>query len=191
MNFTLWLPIFAAVLVALYHSLSDDGAASILDHFGITYRLPPKALPVVILVFAIASGTVSSVVDGKDWQTALAAAFTTAIAGVFGAVTQHGLVNRSIPKAASALLVAGIFAMAISACSVFQKAVPFLPTPDQMACAEVEADKSTPALVIITKCGFAQDAIGFIESFLLGHKKAARLRAASLESDAGADGGSK
>lgn len=115
MNFALWLPIFAAVLVALYHSLSDDGAASILDHFGIRWRLPPSALPVVILAFGVASGTVSSVVEGKDWQTALAAAVTTAIAGIFGAVTQHAIVNRTVPRALGAVVFL-LLGLSLAAC---------------------------------------------------------------------------
>lgn len=188
MNFTLWLPIFAAVLVALYHSLSDDGAASILDHFGIAFRFPPKALPVVILAFAVASGTVSSVVDGKDWQAALAAAFTTAIAGVFGAVTQHGLVNRTVPKSAGALLVAGALSLAIGACAAFQKALPFLPTPNQSECILVDVEAGKPALTIIGECGLEQDAIAYIESLLVGQKRKAAHQRAAAALDAGTDG---
>lgn len=74
---------------------------------------------------------------------------------------------------------AGILLAALAGCAALQRATPYLPTPDQIACAEVEADKGTPATIVLTKCGFAQDAIEIVEHLLLGHKKANARRAAA------------
>jgi hypothetical protein len=70
-------------------------------------------------------------------------------------------------------------AVGTSACASFQKVTPYLPTPDQIACAELEADKGTPVLGIITSCGFAQDAFEIVEHLVIGHQKAKAMRAAA------------
>lgn len=97
-NFQLWLPLLALVLGAVTHSLSDDGGASILDHFGISWRLPKWSLPVAVLVFGTGADVTDAVVGGQDWQHALVTALTVAVSTIFGATTQHALVNKTPPK---------------------------------------------------------------------------------------------
>lgn len=85
------------------------------------------------------------------------------------------------------LVVSSIFALVLAGCAALQSVTPYLPTPDQIACAEVEADKGTPAPVVLTKCGFAQDALQLVEHLIFGHTKAKAMRAAALASDGGAE----
>lgn len=94
-------------------------------------------------------------------------------------------------KGLSGHVAALALAVTLAGCAMLQKVTPYLPTPDQIACAEVEADKGTPAPIVLTKCGFAQDAIEIVEHLLLGHKKANARRAAehAMPADAGPEGG--
>lgn len=82
------------------------------------------------------------------------------------------------------------FGLVLAACAAFQKFEPFIPTPDQFACVETEAEAGTPALTIVSKCGFAADAaeaaLAFIENFIVGHTKAKAAKRARELADAGA-----
>lgn len=88
--------------------------------------------------------------------------------------------------AALLVLVGLLIALAhMTGCAAFQKITPYLPTPDQIACAELEADKGTPVAGIIVSCGFAQDAFEIVEHLVIGHQKAKAMRAsAALEAGA-------
>lgn len=116
MDLSLWLPVIALLLGAVFHSLSDDGGASILDHFGISWRLPAWTLPILILLTGGATDAVQSILAGTDWQKALVTAITSVIAGVFGATAQHAIVNKTPPKLPLVLLLAGALAMTTTAC---------------------------------------------------------------------------
>lgn len=78
------------------------------------------------------------------------------------------------------LLAIVVLALSLTGCAAFQKALPYIPSPDQLACAEVEIDARTPALLILTKCGFASDALGFLEAMIVGRRKADRMRMARV-----------
>ena len=100
--------------------------------------------------------------------------------------------RRSGRETVAIVVVMVALATGLQACAAFQKALPFLPNADGFACLETEVDKGTPALTIIGKCGFAADALGFVETFIVGHKKAARMRVGAILDgvqyvDAGAD----
>ena len=97
-DLALYLPLAALILGGLYHSLSDDGAASILDHFGIAFRMPPRLLPVSILLVSVAAGIVDAKLGGADWQHALVTALSAAFAGIFGAGANHAMVNKTSPQ---------------------------------------------------------------------------------------------
>lgn len=98
MQSTLYLPLLAMVLGGILHSLTDDGASSILAHFNITWRVPTAALPLSIFLVSIASGLVDARVGGADWQHALVTSLTTVFSGLFGAVAVHAVTNKTPPK---------------------------------------------------------------------------------------------
>lgn len=80
---------------------------------------------------------------------------------------------------------------AIGGCAALQKAEPYLPSADQIACVINESENgNSDTLAIITKCGIDQSALNFVEHLILGQHKAKAMRLAA-RADAGADGGSK
>lgn len=96
--------------------------------------------------------------------------------------------------AGSAFVAVAILVASVSGCAAFQKALPYLPTPADAACAATQVERGvTDPLVIVAACpGFAQVAIADIEALirnLLVAKQAhlAALRASAC--DAGAEGG--
>lgn len=187
-NLLLLLTTLSFVLVSISHSLSDDGAASILNHFGILYRFPTWIVYAAVLFCTAGSAGVDNVVAGNDWQHAAIVAFGAFAASVFGAVKTQ---SAAAVKAVALIVGTGALVVTLQACAAFQSVVPFLPTSDQLACVEVEADKATPALMIITKCGLAQDALSFVENFLVGHKRAKAIRADAQRAALFSDGGAK
>ena len=187
----LLLPLAALILGGLFHSLSADGAASILDHFSITWRLPAKALPIVILLVSVASYTVDARTAGSDWQRALIAALTTAFAGIFGAGANHAFVSGKGPTlppgagGAGAVLIGAFLAMTVSGCAWWQangKTV----TQDalslsQIAC--IESSQFTSAPEVATACSIDSALVPVLEQ-LLAQKAAAHRSGFSW--DAGA-----
>ncbi len=107
----LWIPVIALVLGSILHSLSDSGGASILDHFNIKWRLPTVFLPIAILGFGVASGTVDAFSAGADWKHALASAAAASLATALGATVQHGMVNKSGLTSLTAVLLLIVFGL--------------------------------------------------------------------------------
>lgn len=85
---------FACTVIA--HSLSADGAASVLDHFGVEARLPKATVYVAVLVCTFGSGLVDAKLGGADWGHALFTAGSAFIASVFGAAKQHAAATKGI-----------------------------------------------------------------------------------------------
>ena len=102
-------------------------------------------------------------------------------------------------KLPAILLVLGALALAgsVSACAAFQKAMPFLPTPGDLACVATDVEKNvTNPIQIVSDCpGLAQTAIADIEALVVNlvmAKKAAHKAAAEHAAetcDGGADAG--
>lgn len=191
-NLLLLLATMSFVLTSISHSLSDDGAASILNHFGIEYRFPTWLVYATTLGCTAGSAAIDNVVAGNGWQHALIVGLGALAASLFGAVKTQTAAQSAratiTMKSVLAFVGAGALALTVQACAAFQNAAPFIPTADQIACVEVEAEKSTPALLILNRCGLTQDALAFVENLLLGHKKAKATLAAERRA-AAADGG--
>lgn len=130
----LWLTVVSTFLAGLTHSLSTDGSASVLAHFGVKARVPAGAVPVMILVCTLGSGVVDGYLGGADWQHAAGAALLALMGGVFGAGVNHSLANGGKggpPAAAGVLLLVGF--VSLSACT------PGAVTPREQARADVLA----------------------------------------------------
>lgn len=130
MDFSLYLPLLAMILGGILHSLTDDGASSILAHFNITWRIPTVVLPITIFLVSIASGIVSSYIGGADLQHSIVAALTAAFSGLFGAVAVHAVTNKTPPKGPPGPLTgAAVFALiclclgSLAACKSGQQAL--------------------------------------------------------------------
>ncbi len=79
-----------------------------------------------------------------------------------------------------------VAASVIEACAAFQKAVPFLPPPDDTACVITEVEKGIedPAQVV-KDCNLLNWALDDVIKMITGAKKAKAARLAGLASDGG------
>lgn len=84
-NMLLLLTVLSGLIGGVSHSLSTDGGASILDHFGIEARLPKSSVAIAVLGCTGGAALVDTLVSGSDWQHALAAAGMAFTAALFGA----------------------------------------------------------------------------------------------------------
>jgi len=127
----LWLGVSSTLLGAIGRSLSADGAASLLDHFAIAWRLPKAALAALILFCGFGSGVADSMLAGQDLQHALATAAIATVGALFGATYQHGRVGSAI--------VIIFFAVLTAACGALLKEAKTL-TIDMGLCLQKHAD---------------------------------------------------
>jgi hypothetical protein len=118
-SFAVWFSVIAAVMHLILGSLSTDGGASLLARYNINARLPPKALPVTILVFSVGSGVVDNLVNGVSVQQAFATSVLVAIASMGGAVAHHAAVNTNASSVV-VFLGTGIIAIFLDACTPAQ-----------------------------------------------------------------------
>lgn len=179
-DFLLILTVLSGLLGSIAHSLSDDGAASVLEHFGTEARLPKATVYIVVLACTFGAGTADALLGGADVAHALSTAALAFTAAVFGAAKQQ--------TAAAKVAVVLVFAGAMSACAAFAKVEPLLPSPDQIACVLVEAEAGNDMVPdVMAKCGIDALLVHDIELLLMGHKKAKAMRMARMSTDAGAD----
>lgn len=187
-NLLLWLTVVSALLGAITHSLSADGGASILEHFGVKARLPAVFVPVMVLVAGFGSDAVDKYLAGGDVNQALAAAALAAIGSIFGAVAHHSYVNAGKgggPSsgggvAGAAVLVIGVaLAFGTSGCGLFAQAQPYFPSSAQDQCVLDEvAVGDTNVGQILTKCGIdqtAKDDVGALIDALINALKAGKM----------------
>jgi len=100
-------------------------------------------------------------------------------------------------RAAGALVMVGVLAAVLSACAAFQSAMPYLPRPNDLACAANDIEKGIEnPITIVSDCpGLAQVAAADLEALvmnLLMAKQASHRAAAehaAVTCDAGTDGG--
>lgn len=182
-----WLLVASIVLAGLYHSLSDDGAASLFDHFGSSFRLPPKLLPVVILVVGIGSGIIDAKTAGADWQHAAIAALKYSLGGVFGAGALHAYQSKN--AGAAAVLLIAVALSSLSGCAWWDKngktVEQAVLSASQLAC--VEASQFTSSAEVATACSIDAALVPVLEQLLA--QKAAAHKAGFVWHQPGTDAG--
>lgn len=186
MHFSIWLPILAVAFGFITHALSADGGGTVLRKVGINAEIPKGAIPILVLTFGLIASVFENVQNGLDWEESLAKGALASLTAIFGVVASQHFTGRpkdppAGPNAVVAILLLSALAVGASGCGVFQKVAPYLPGPKEIACAELEADKGTPAADVLLKCGFAEDALAMVESLLAGHKRAKLIRRAQLQ----------
>ena len=100
-------------------------------------------------------------------------------------------------RVAGALVMVGALAVVLSACAAFQSAMPYLPRPNDLACAanDIERGIENPITIVSDCPGLAQVAAADLEALvmnLLMAKRAAHRASAehtAVACDGGADGG--
>jgi hypothetical protein len=96
-NLGLWLPILSMVLGLIIHSLTADGAASLLARIGVVGRVPAQAIPPLVLLVGAGAGVVDALIGGADLQHAIASALTSTIMAL-GGVAAHHMVTAGVPS---------------------------------------------------------------------------------------------
>ena len=184
-DIVLWLTVASTFLGGLLHSLSTDGAASVLAHFGIKGRIPASILPITILVCTIVAGVIDHRLAGADWQHAAGAALLALMGGTFGAGVNHSLTSgKGGPPAAAGVLLLFAF-VSLSACTPGQRgAARSVLDVAQVAC--LVAHQELPDSAVADACAVTEPFFGPMREVLASSRKASAKAVAAARANVGA-----
>lgn len=185
-DIVLWLTVASTFLAGLTHSLSIDGAGSMLAHFGIKKRIPASAVPVMILVCTLAAGVIDHRLAGADWQHAAGAALLAFSGGIFGSGVTHTIATggKGGPPAAAGVLMLLAFA-SLSACTPGQRgAVRSVLDVAQVAC--IVAHQELPDSAVADACSVTDPFFGPMREVLASSRKASAKAVAAARANVGA-----